>query len=364
MNIYLVGGAVRDRLLGMTVSERDWVVVGTTKQAMLDQGFRQLDADFPVFAHPETGEEYALARRERKTGAGYKGFTTHAAPDVTLEEDLNRRDLTINAIAEDEQGGLIDPCHGEQDLQARILRHITPAFIEDPVRVLRVARFAAYLGGYGFKLAPETLTLMQRMSTAEDFNHLKSERVWRELQRSLATLQPWRFLEVLHECGALERLIPLLEQHYSKAIETLKRATSVSGDPVIRFVAMFYWPVIKTGADSQTLCRALRAEKRYCDQLQLTLQNAHSLHDLQMSDAEGALSLLEQAKAIRDPQLFNSFLQLCVIFWPEKSDVTDWLASLLPMVNAVSARDFQTSGLQGRALGAALRQARLRAIEG
>lgn len=365
MKIYLVGGAVRDRLLGMrtSVTERDWVVVGATGQAMLDQGYRRLDNDFPVFLHPETGDEYALARSEHKTGDGYKGFTTLTTPDITLEQDLPRRDLTINAMAEDADGQLIDPCHGERDLQARILHHITPAFVEDPVRVLRVARFAAYLGDYGFKVAADTLALMQQMSAAEDFSHLKSERIWQEFKRSLTTVAPWRFLQVLHQCGALQHLIPLLDQHYPSAVKTLKRATVTSDDPVLRFVALFYWPVTKSGIDVKVMCRALRIEKRFSDLLQLAVINAPSLQNLQMSDTEGVLNLFEQSKAIRNPQAFNRLTQLGVILWPERSDLVARLTELLPLVTALSANELQRSGLQGRALGNVLRQARLHVIE-
>ncbi|MCF6281568.1 MAG: hypothetical protein L3J28_05025 [Candidatus Polarisedimenticolaceae bacterium] len=363
MKSYLVGGAVRDRLLGMTATEQDWLVVGATEQAMLDQGFRHLDSDFPVFLHPETGDEYALARREFKTGAGYKGFTTQATAEVTLEQDLSRRDLTINAIAEDADGQLIDPYHGLQDLQKRRLHHITPAFVEDPVRVLRVARFAAYLGAYGFEVATDTLALMQQMSATEDFGHLKRERVWREFKRSLSTTSPWLFVQILHQCGALQHLMPLLDQHHTMAITTLQRATISCDDPVIRFVALFYWPVIKEEADINLLCQGLRAEKPFTELLQLTVKNASSLHDLQMSDAEEVLSLLEQSRAIRAPQLFNRLLQLVRILWPEKINLTNWLTNLLPVIAAISAKSLQPTGLEGRALGDALRQARLHAIK-
>ena len=188
MHIYKVGGAVRDRLLGRPVTEIDWVVVGATAEAMLEQGYRPVGADFPVFLHPQSGEEYALARTERKSGRGYGGFTFHASPEVTLEEDLIRRDLTINAIAEDQQGNLIDPYGGQRDLQARQLRHVSPAFAEDPLRVLRVARFAARYAPLGFSVAPETLELMHQLAESGELDALTPERSWKEISRALMEL--------------------------------------------------------------------------------------------------------------------------------------------------------------------------------
>ncbi|MGH8126892.1 MAG: multifunctional CCA addition/repair protein [Gammaproteobacteria bacterium] len=208
MNIYLVGGAVRDRLLERPAGDRDWVVVGATVETMRERGYKSVGKEFPVFLHPETGEEYALARTERKIGPGYHGFEFHAAPDVTLEEDLARRDLTINAIAEDEHGMLVDPYGGREDLAARRLRHVSPAFREDPVRILRVARFAARFTPLGFTVAPETLGLMRDMVSAGEADHLVPERVWQELARACAEPCPDAFVEVLRECGALARILP------------------------------------------------------------------------------------------------------------------------------------------------------------
>ena len=208
MKIYLVGGAVRDRLLGQPVGDSDWVVVGATAEAMRQKGYRPVGKDFPVFLHPQTGEEYALARTERKIGPGYHGFEFHAAPDVTLEQDLERRDLTINAMAEDDERNVIDPFGGQEDLAARRLRHVSPAFREDPVRILRVARFAARFVPLGFSVAPETLALMREMVDAGEADHLVPERVWAEMARACAEPAPEAFVEVLRECGALERVMP------------------------------------------------------------------------------------------------------------------------------------------------------------
>jgi tRNA nucleotidyltransferase (CCA-adding enzyme) len=209
MQIYVVGGAVRDELLGFPVKDRDYVVVGATPEQMAAQGFKPVGADFPVFLHPETHAEYALARTERKTAPGYKGFVFHASPDVTLEQDLARRDLTINAMARDEQGLLIDPFGGERDLKARLLRHVSPAFAEDPVRILRVARFAAR---FGFSVAPETLELMRHMAENGEVDALVAERVWQELARGLMEQTPSRMFQVLRECGALQKVLPEVER--------------------------------------------------------------------------------------------------------------------------------------------------------
>lgn len=208
MEIYLVGGAVRDGLLGLSGSDRDWVVVGATPQQMLDLGYEPVGRDFPVFLHPVTHEEYALARTERKTAPGYRGFAVHAAPDVTLEQDLSRRDLTVNAIAQDSSGRLIDPYGGERDVREGVLRHVTEAFREDPVRILRVARFAARF--HTFRIAPETMGLMREMVQAGEVDTLVGERVWQELSRGLMTAHPARMIETLAECGALGRLLPQL----------------------------------------------------------------------------------------------------------------------------------------------------------
>ena len=211
MQIYRVGGAVRDRLLGIQVYDQDWVVVGATPEQMRAQGFQPVGKDFPVFLHPQTHEEYALARTERKSGRGYQGFAFHAAPDVTLEQDLLRRDLTINAMAEDPDGRLIDPYGGRRDLDARVLRHVSPAFAEDPLRVLRVARFAARFHHLGFTVAAETLALMAQLSAAAELADLSAERVWKELERALGEPSPQRFFDVLARCGGLDHWLPELQ---------------------------------------------------------------------------------------------------------------------------------------------------------
>ena len=275
MKMYQVGGAVRDRLLKLPVKDRDWVVVGATEDEMLNAGFTRVDAEFPVFLHPATGEEYALARREVKTGPGYKGFSVEAGPDVTLEEDLIRRDLTINALVVDEAGDLIDLYGGCDDLENGKLRHISPAFTEDPVRLLRVARFAARLGHWGFHVAHATHTLMQQMSASAELMALRPERVWREMRQSLREQQPWRFYEVLHTCGALRRLIPEMDslmvinkgheqRSKSQLIEALQRVSMKTGDPQVRFAVVIY-PAVRLMADPQSLFKRLRAEREFVE---------------------------------------------------------------------------------------------------
>lgn len=253
MKTYLVGGAVRDELLGLPVSDRDYVVVGSTPEAMLAQGYQQVGKDFPVFLHPKTHEEYALARTERKTGSGYTGFSCYSAPDVTIEDDLLRRDLTINAIAKDPQGKLTDPYHGVNDLNQRILRHVSDAFAEDPLRVLRVARFAARYAAQGFRIAPETLSLMQSMTASGELQHLTAERVWAETEKALTSDAPQVYLEVLRQCGALAVLFPEIDnlfgvpapakwhQEIDTGIHTLmvlQMAAQLSQDINIRFAAL------------------------------------------------------------------------------------------------------------------------------
>ena len=255
MKTYLVGGAVRDELLGYPYKERDWVVVGATVDEMLAAGFQQVGKDFPVFLHPETKEEYALARTERKTAAGYKGFDVHASPDVTLEEDLVRRDLTINAIAKDEHGEVIDPYHGVGDIEERLLRHVSSAFSEDPVRILRIARFLARYAHLGFSIADETMQLMRTMVDNGEVDALVPERVWQEMHKALTERTPSRFIEVLRECGALARILPELdalfgvpqpEEHHPEidtgihTLLVLQQACKLSDDADVRFAALMH----------------------------------------------------------------------------------------------------------------------------
>jgi len=339
MEIYLVGGAVRDRLLGLPVKDRDWVVVGTTPEAMTALGYKIVGTDFPVFLHPETKEEYALARTERKSGKGYKGFTVYAGPDVTLEQDLARRDLTINAMAEDAAGRLIDLFDGANDLKRGILRHVAPAFAEDPLRVLRVARFAAR---FGYPVAHETQILMRTLVEAGEMETLVAERVWSELERALAEKQPVRFLEVLRECGALQRLLPELDalfgvpqppEHHPEidtgvhTLMVLAQATRLSPDARVRFAALLHdlgkgttpaseWPKHvgheeRGAALVRDICSRLRVPNDYRDLAVLAARyHTHCHRAAELRDAT-LLETLEALDAFRRPERIEGFVRAC-----------------------------------------------------
>jgi tRNA nucleotidyltransferase (CCA-adding enzyme) len=312
VKIYLVGGAVRDQLLGLPVKERDYVVVGATPEAMLLLGYRPVGKDFPVFLHPDTHEEYALARTERKTGKGYTGFTFHADPAVTLEEDLIRRDLTINAMAQTIDGKIIDPFNGQHDLQNKILRHVSPAFAEDPVRILRLARFASCF--VEFQLDPDTLKLMQQMVKAGEVDALVSERVWRELQRALEgqeeqrEQQPQRFFTVLRDCGALTILFPEFESALDVALAALALAAKRQLSSRVRFAAMFYHlSVTKT----QVLCERLRVPTEFRE-LALLVAKHHLCYETALEqNAETLVETLMKLDVFRRHERFKEFLLAC-----------------------------------------------------
>jgi tRNA nucleotidyltransferase (CCA-adding enzyme) len=366
-----VGGAVRDRLLGLPVRERDWVVVGATEAQMREAGFRRVDADFPVFRHPETGEEYALARTETKIGPGYKGFEVHAGPGVTLEQDLRRRDLTVNALAEDESGRVIDCFGGLEDLEQGLLRHVSPAFVEDPVRVLRAARFAARLGRLGFRVAHGTHALMKRMAASEDFRALRPERVWRETLGALGDEQPWRYFEVLHGCGALAVLIPalaaLLGEHGAHGgaadtapIAALKRASALTADRPVRFTAVM---AEAAGTDPQGLCAALRAGSEFCKLLEAVVRHGPAFPAVGSGDARETLGLLEGLRAFQRPEGFERFVLACRALQPQGADeAAQRLAKALEAASAVTAASLEGSGLSGPQLGEALSRRRVDAI--
>ena len=259
MRVLKVGGAVRDALLGRPIRERDWLVLGGTPEALQAQGYRPVGRDFPVFLHPETGEEYALARTERKVRAGHQGFTFHTAPDVTLEADLARRDLTINAMAVDEEGVLIDPYGGLEDLHRRVLRHVSPAFQEDPLRVLRVARFAAQLAPFGFSLAPETRALMTTMARSGELESLSRERCWRELEKALAVRGAPAFFSVLHACEALASCFPLLAGA-PEAVTALASVPPSLGEGAARVAVLWSEAGLRLGLEAQAVGAALRAQ--------------------------------------------------------------------------------------------------------
>lgn len=340
MKIYTVGGAVRDRLLGLPVADRDYVVVGATPDDMLAQGFQPVGKDFPVFLHPQTHAEYALARTERKSGHGYKGFTVYAAPEVTLEEDLLRRDLTINAIAEDAVGALVDPYGGQRDLAARVFRHVSEAFAEDPVRILRVARFAARFGD--FSVAPETLALMRRMVDNGEVDALVPERVWQEVARGLMEAQPSRMFLVLRDCGALARLFPEIDRlfgvpqrpEYHPEVDTgihvmlvVDWAARQGFSLPVRFAALTHdlgkgvtppalWPAHHGHeAKSVELVRALGERIRVpsdCRELAVAVARDHgNVHRALELRASTIVELLERVDAFRRPERLDGVLQAC-----------------------------------------------------
>ncbi len=371
MKVFLVGGAVRDGLLGLPVRERDWVVVGATAAQMLEAGYIQVPADFPVYRHPGTGEEYALARVETKTGPGHRGFEVDAGPHISLVQDLRRRDLTINAMAEDQEGRLIDPFQGRADLDAGLLRHVSPAFEEDPLRVLRVARFSARLGRWGFRVAHATHQLMRRMAAGEDFLTLAAERVWQEMEQALAAEQPWRFVEVLHRCGALGPLVPELAQrlgapaaHQDRPdpapLAALKRAAMLSADPRVRFAALMH---DAAAGDPRALCRRLRAGRQCCDLLGLTVLRGPQVRAMGTAGPAEAVNLLEATRALQSPDTWVRLLRTAAALWPEAvAPIQGRLEQARLAAAAARVGDLRESGLRGAELGRALTRRRIEAV--
>jgi tRNA nucleotidyltransferase (CCA-adding enzyme) len=402
MKTYLVGGAVRDALMGLAGSDRDWVVVGGTPEALVAQGYQPVGKDFPVFLHPETHEEYALARTERKTARGYHGFAVHASPDVTLEEDLARRDLTINAIAQDEHGQRTDPYGGERDIAAKVLRHVTEAFREDPVRILRLARFAARFPD--FTVAPETMTLMREMVTEGEVDALVSERVWQELSRGLMGAQPSRMLQVLRECSALQRLLPEVDKlygvpqraEYHPEIDTgihlemvLDASARMNAPLEVRFACLCHdLGKGTTPADvlprhigheqrSEKLTRALCTRWRVpveCKELAELVAREHgNIHQSLGFGAEAVLRLLVRCDAFRRPERFLLALQACECDARGRLGKEDEayaqrprLALLLKAAQSVDSAAVSAQalaeGLTGPAVGARIDAARLAVV--
>jgi tRNA nucleotidyltransferase (CCA-adding enzyme) len=379
MKVYLVGGAVRDELLELPSGERDWVVVGATPAELEAQGYRAVGKDFPVFLHPDSGEEYALARLERKTGPGYRGFVTEHSPAVTLEEDLQRRDLTVNAIARAPDGTLIDPYGGRDDLAAHVLRHVSPAFTEDPVRVLRVARFAARFADLHFHVAPETLALMQQMVRAGELAALVPERVWRELSRALASSRPEVFFQTLRDCGALAVVLPeiatLLDDPAAsgaQALAALQAAAIQESSLPVR------WAALVAGLPApmqQSLHARLKVPAEFSElaaltaRLQLALEAAGGAAGVAASP-EAQVTLLEAADAWRRPERFAQWLAVLAARAPVAGvphvDVLMLTGTLLrahELTAAVRLADEILSGLHGRAIGDALRQRRIQVLE-
>ena len=401
MNCFLVGGAVRDALLGIKAGDRDWVVVGQTPEYMLAAGYKPVGSDFPVFLHPKTGEEYALARTERKTAPGYKGFVFHADASVTLEQDLARRDFTINAMAKGQDGKLIDPYHGQRDLAARVLRHVSPAFSEDPVRILRAARFMARFAEYGFSVAPETLALMRAMVDAGEVNHLVPERVWQEIQSALRTSTPSAFLKTLRACGGLAVILPEVDALYGvpqraefhpeidAGIHTemvLDMAARVApGDSLIGFAALSHdlgkaltdsqqWPKHiqheQLGlAAVQAVCDRLRVPSE-CAQLALHVCREHlNIHRLDELRPETVHDLLARVDGFRKPERIAQIALVCEADKRGRLGLSETaypsavlLQNYFEAAQRVQARDLNLSGLSGPEIGVALRKARIAAI--
>lgn len=339
MEIFLVGGAIRDELLGLTVHEKDWVVVGATPDALISQGYQPVGKDFPVFLHPETHEEYALARTEKKVGKGYKGFTFYAEPDVTLVQDLSRRDLTINAIAKNQQGELIDPYGGQNDLQQRCLRHVSPAFSEDPVRVLRLARFACKLPD--FHIAQDTLALVTTMVNNGEVDALVPERVWKELERALTYPAPERFFQSLDHTGANSALWPMIE---SSAISSLREKARHEADATVRFAALMATlppPQVKA------FCQRYRVPNRFSELAQLASQYGHQIQPLDRYDADALLSLLQRTDALRRPLRFVQFCSSVTPNWSASQG--DWYRHIITSISNIDTTALQQRGIKGKA---------------
>lgn len=400
MQSYIVGGAVRDQQLGLPVKDRDWVVVGATPEQLRQQGFKLVGKDFPVFLHPHTNEEYALARTERKTAAGYHGFKVYAAPEVTLEQDLQRRDLTINAMALDSTGRLIDPFGGQRDLEQRLLRHVSPAFAEDPVRILRLARFAARYDHLGFQVAAETQTLMQNMVANGEVDALVPERVWAETERALQEIAPQRFFTVLRDCGVLARLFPELEQlfgvpqpaqHHPEidsglhTLACLQQAVRLGANTPTRFAVLCHdfgkgltpvsqWPRHhgheRRGVPLvEALCQRLRVPRHYRELAVLVCaEHLHCHRALELRPVT-VLKLLERVDAFRRPERLADILLACECDARGRAGREDqaypqaeYLRQVHAVAGAVPARRFAEQGLRGSEIAAALHQARISAI--
>ena len=402
MRTFRVGGAVRDALLGLPVNDTDWVVVGAAPEDMIRAGYLPVGKDFPVFLHPRTREEYALARTERKTGRGYHGFSFHAAPNVTLEQDLARRDLTINAIAQAADGSLIDPYGGQRDLQARVLRHVTAAFREDPVRILRVARFAARF--HDFALAPETLALMGAMVAEGEADHLVPERVWQELARGLMEDQPARMFEILRACGALARILPEVDRlwgvpqraDYHPEVDTgvhnmmvLDMSARLAAPLPVRFACLTH-DLGKGTTPPEVLPRHIGHEQRSADLLKkvcnrlrvpnecreladVVAREHGNIHRSAECGASALVRLLERCDAFRKPQRFEQVLLACECDargrlglqdqpYPQRDRLLAALAAARAVDTAAIAAQAQERGLAGDRIGAEIQQARSQAV--
>jgi len=400
MQVYLVGGAVRDALLGRAVKEKDYVVVGGSAEELLADGYRAVGRDFPVFLHPQTQAEHALARRERKTGPGYRGFVTEFTPDITLEEDLQRRDLTINAIAQREDGSLVDPYGGQKDLAARVLRHVSPAFSEDPVRILRVARFAARFAPEGFSVHDSTRALMRQMVESGEVSALVSERVWQETERALGESRPEVFFEVLRDCGALKVIFPEVDRlfgvpqppQWHPEIDTgvhvmlcLKRAAQLDAPVTVRFAVLAHdlgkgttppdqWPrhVMHESRGLSlvdALCSRLKVPTAHRELARMTCQQHTNVHRALELRPETVLKLLEECDAFRRPERFRELLLACQCDAQGRTGLEEkpypqreYLESAFAAASAAQLTGQEMAGLNGSAIANAIRARRLEAL--
>ena len=400
MRVYLVGGAVRDRLLGLPVRERDWVVVGARPEELEAQGYMPVGREFPVFLHPTTHEEYALARLERKVAPGYRGFTTQFSPEVTLEEDLKRRDLTVNAMAEGDSGELIDPYGGRTDLEARVLRHVSDSFTEDPVRVLRAARFAARFAGRGFRIADETMELMRRMTVSGEVSALTPERVWQETERALAEDRPEVFFATLRDCGALKIIYPEVDALYGvpqppkwhPEIDTgvhvmlaLACAARSHASSAVRFAVLMHdlgkartprelWPKHHGHEEAgvplvEAVADRLRVPGTHRELAILAAREHTLVHRALELRPESVLKLLQECDAFRRPERFAELLQACEADargrtgreaqpYPQAA----YLKAALAAAGAVTIPEAERRGLKGPAIGAEMKRRRLAAV--
>ncbi len=402
MKTYLVGGAVRDQLLNLPLKDKDWVVVGASPQQMLEQGYQQVGRDFPVYLHPVSHEEYALARTERKSGHGYTGFTCYSAPDVTLEQDLARRDLTINAIAADETGQYYDPYGGRDDIEQRILRHVSPAFSEDPLRVLRVARFAARFAALNFRIAPETLALMRAMAHSGELAQLTAERVWKETASALLTDSPAVYFQVLRDCDALAILFPELDKLFGvpapekwhpeidsgvHSLLSLTLAAQLSPRLDIRFATLFHdvgkgltppaiWPSHPGHCAAgvplvAALCERLRVPASVRDLALLVTEFHDRVHTIERQSAAGLVSLFDRLDAWRKPERVD---QLALTSEADARGRSGWennpypqgdyLRNAFHIVQKVAASEVVADGFKGRDVREELIRRRIAAISG
>ncbi|MEA9390442.1 multifunctional CCA addition/repair protein [Acerihabitans sp. TG2] len=401
MKKYLVGGAVRDGLLHLPVREKDWVVVGSTPAELLAEGYQQVGKDFPVFLHPHTREEYALARTERKSGQGYAGFTCYAAPDVSLEQDLLRRDLTLNAIAQDENGNLIDPYHGLEDIERRLLRHVSPAFGEDPLRVLRVARFAARFAHLNFRIAPQTMALMQQMALDGELPLIAPERVWKETEKALSTAHPQVYFQVLRDCGALAALFPEIDALFGvpapakwhpeidtgvHTLMTVAVATQLTPDIAVRFATLCHdlgkgltprelWPHHHGHGPAgvklvQALCERLRVPNHVRDLAKVVAEYHDLVHTVERLTPKTLMKLFNAIDVWRKPERLEQIIMTSEAdargrtgFEHNPYPQGDYLRAAFAVANSVTNREVIDAGFSGAQIGEEIRLRRLRALE-